>query len=344
MSDTSEKKESRVGIWAVLMKIGSKFGFLFIKFAKALKFGKVALVAISVASYAYIFTWKFSLMIMVMLFIHESGHIWAMKRYGMKTKGIYFIPFVGGVAVAESDFPSRKAEVIIAIMGPLWGFALALVTGGAYLYTNNPVFAAASAWMALINLFNLLPINPLDGGRIFKSIAFSIGSTWGFVFLLGGIGGSLLLIHRAGLGLVVFITYIGVLELLVELKASRWWVVSSLARLRKKLPKAEADYLAEDANYSQAWERFKRDEINLSDVPQIFGKATRRFCKIRDKIVDREHALERINQDDPKPLLTGFGVAASAASYLLTAGALWGLMYYMNHIPGAALAMKVLMG
>lgn len=346
MRSNSEKKESRVGIWGVLVKIGSKFSAVFVKFAKALKVGKLALAAISMASYAYMFTWKFSLMIMVMLFIHESGHIWAMKHYGMKTKGIYFIPFVGGAAVAEGEFPSRRAEVVIAIMGPIWGFALALLTGGAYLYAKNPVFAAASAWMALINLFNLLPINPLDGGRIMKSIAFSIGSTLGLAFMIVGIAGSLLLIHRAGLGLVALITYIGIAELVFEFKASRKWVARSLARLQKQLPQAEAEYQAKEVEYEETRRRVEGQEVGVAyqDLFGITSESYQRLTNLRRKIRDRESKLDELLRTNPKPLLSGYGLAASAFSYLLVAGSLWGLMHYMNHVPGADLAMKVLMG
>ncbi len=311
-----------------------------------LKVGKLALVAVSMASYAYIFTWKFSLMIMVMLFIHESGHIWAMKRYGVKTKGIYFIPFVGGAAVAESEFPSRKAEVVIAIMGPLWGFALAILTGCVYLFTNNPMFAAASAWMAMINLFNLLPINPLDGGRIFKSVAFSIGSTIGFGFLIVGIAGSLLLIHYAGLGLVAFVTYLGIAELAFEFKRSSKWIARSLGRLEKKLPQAIAERDAWQVEYRKLEERVHQGDVGVSsnDLFAFPDKPQERFFAMKNKIATRKYQLACLQDNPPKPLLTGYEIAASVASYMMTATSLWGLMFYMNHVPGARIAMDLLKG
>lgn len=103
----AQKKEGHAGIFSLaakfLSKIGGKLLPLVAKLAKGAKITKIVLVGASFTSYAYMFTWKFALMIIVMLFVHESGHIWAMKRYGVKTKGIYLIPFVGGAAVAESD-------------------------------------------------------------------------------------------------------------------------------------------------------------------------------------------------------------------------------------------------
>ncbi|KKT28378.1 hypothetical protein A3G55_03730 [Candidatus Giovannonibacteria bacterium RIFCSPLOWO2_12_FULL_44_25] len=210
--------KSKAGLIALAVKVGPKIVAVLAKLVKGLKVGKVGLAGTSMASYAYMFTWEFAAMIMFMLFVHESGHIWAMKRCGVKTKGIYFLPFVGGAAVADEEFPSRGAEVFIAIMGPIWGFALALLTGLVYVATENPLFAAAASWMAMVNLFNLLPINPLDGGRIMKSIAYSVHSRVGLVFLVIGIVASGFLAFKVGLGLFVFLLIVGGLELVFEYK------------------------------------------------------------------------------------------------------------------------------
>jgi Zn-dependent protease len=168
------------------------------------------------AAYAYLFTWQFAVIIMVSLFFHELGHIWAMKRCGLKTKGIYFIPFLGAAAVSEEMFKSRRDEVYVAIMGPIWGFGLAVATALMYVFTGNALFAAAAGWMALVNLFNLLPVNPLDGGRIMTSIAFSINSKMGFIFLVIGIIITTVLTFWAGMILFVFLLFIGSLELFFE--------------------------------------------------------------------------------------------------------------------------------
>jgi Zn-dependent protease len=72
-------------------------------------------------------------------------------------------------------------------MGPIWGLTLALIAVLVYKITGNAFFGAVAGWMAMLNLFNLLPISPLDGGRIMKSIAFSIGTRSGLVFMLTGI-------------------------------------------------------------------------------------------------------------------------------------------------------------
>ncbi len=259
--------KGRTGVIALGVKLGPKMASLLFKLAKGLKVGKMGLAAASLASYAYMFTWEFAAMIMFMLFVHESGHIWAMKKCGMKTKGIYFIPFVGGAAVAEGEFPSRKDEVFIAIMGPIWGFALALITAFVYLGTENPIFAAGASWMAMVNLFNLLPINPLDGGRIMKSIAYSVHSIVGLVFLCIGVVAAGFLAVKAGMGLFLFLLIIGVIDLVFEYTS--------------------------------------RKQNNAMSMGGVFG---------------------------------------SAVAYLFVAGILWGLMKFMEHVPGAAAAMEILRG
>jgi len=275
------------GILVLFVKLGPKFVSFLMKLLKGVKVTKTGLAGASMASYAYMFTWEFAAMIMLMLFVHESGHIWAMKRCGIKTKGIYFIPFVGGAAVAEEAFPSRGAETYIAIMGPIWGGLLAAVSMLVYYETQNPMFAAAAAWMAMINVFNLIPINPLDGGRILKSIAFSIDRRFGLVFMLMGLIASLYATIYFRAGLFVLLVVIGFVELL--------------------------------------WE---------------YGRYKRSF----DGQLAYDEELCRIVQRDVKypPRMSTATTTTSVIAYMGTAAALWFMMSAMNHVPGAAEAMKIL--
>ncbi len=220
-STTAPRPKRQLGLLGLLLKLGGKFFGVLLKLLKALKFGKVALFGASFGTYALMFNWKFAVVLIGSLFFHESGHLWAMRRYGLKTKGMYFIPLLGAAAVSEDRFPSRKAETVIALMGPLWGFGLALATFAGYLASSAPILAALAGWMAMINLFNLLPINPLDGGRVMKSIAYSVSSRLGVLFLAAGLAGGFLLAHRFGLGLMTFLLFIGAFELLGEVKRVR---------------------------------------------------------------------------------------------------------------------------
>ena len=180
------------------------------------KAGKLVLALASFAAYAFVFTWQFAVIIVGMLVIHECGHLRCMKHYGMKTRGIYLIPLVGAAAVAEDNFPSRRAEATIALAGPLTGAVLAAMTGLAYFATRNGAFAAAAAWMALINLFNLLPVVPLDGGRVVKSITCSIGSRTGLAAVIAGMLLGAVLAFTEDLWIFVIVIPLGLLDYLYD--------------------------------------------------------------------------------------------------------------------------------
>lgn len=216
----------RVGVITLGFKVGPKLVSIGTKLLKSAKVVKVGLAAASMASYTLLFSWKFALAIMLLLFVHESGHVWAMRRIGIKTKGFYFIPFIGGAAVAEQAFPNRWAEVYVAIMGPIWGLALSMGVGYLYVFTEKPIFAAIAGWMAAINLFNLLPVNPLDGGRILKSITFSIHSWVGLVFLVIGLIAAAFLAFWVGFTLFFLLLFAGGIELIGEWK--RRYVMQAL--------------------------------------------------------------------------------------------------------------------
>src|SRR6516162_4227766 len=180
------------------------------------KAGKLVLALASFAAYAFLFTWQFAVIILGMLVIHECGHLRCMRHYGMKTRGIYFIPLVGAAAVAEDNFPSRRAEATIALAGPLTGAVLAAGTGLLYFATRNGIFAAAAAWMALVNLFNLLPVVPLDGGRVVKSITCSIGSRVGMAAVIAGMLLGAVLAIAADLWIFVVVIPLGIADYLYD--------------------------------------------------------------------------------------------------------------------------------
>jgi Zn-dependent protease len=177
---------------------------------------KLLLALASFAAYAWLFTWQFAVIILGALVVHECGHLRCMKHYGMKTRGIYLIPLVGAAAVAEDNFPSRRAEATIALAGPFTGAVLAAGTGLLYFATRNGAFAAAAAWMALVNLFNLLPVVPLDGGRVVKSITCSIGSRTGLVAIIAGMLLGAVLAVTADLWIFVILIPLGLADYLYD--------------------------------------------------------------------------------------------------------------------------------
>lgn len=345
-------KNISAGIVTLALKIGPKILTVVAKFAKIGKFG---FAVISMASYTYLFSWKFAVMIMVLLFVHEYGHIWAMKRCGLKTRGMYFIPFLGAAAVTEEMFKSRRDEAYIAIMGPIFGFVLSGIMLVVYMITNNALFGAAAGWMAMINLFNLLPINPLDGGRIMKSIAFSTNSKFGYIFLAIGLVVSIILILWVKIILFLFILLVGLLDFSFEYVTRNENMVinrciKKIEKTYKENPQGEMKCAVDNVKSILSDKKIDSTiRINtIISMGEKFVSNTDEFYKNNN--VDDFYAgglsyaispyLERF---DKMPRMTGRGIAVTAIVYIGTAAILWALMTYVSHIPEVDIARKFFM-
>ncbi|MBU2277692.1 MAG: site-2 protease family protein [Gammaproteobacteria bacterium] len=193
----------------------ASLGFKLLKSAKVIK---VLLAGASMAAYSWLFSVQFALALLACLVFHEYGHIRAMKYFGMKTKGIYLIPFLGGLALSDEKINTRWQDVVISIMGPTFGLLLSLGCMLAYWITGNIFFAGLATFNALLNLFNLLPILPLDGGHILKSISFSMNSIAGLVACIVGALIGVYVSYSFGLALLGFLLLIGSLEIVFEWK------------------------------------------------------------------------------------------------------------------------------
>lgn len=204
----SDNKRSLVGLAAL--------GFKVFKSAKVVK---AALAGASVAGYAWLFSWQFALMLVACLVVHEYGHVRAMQYFKIKTKGIYLIPFVGGLAVSDDKITTRWQDVVISLMGPAFGLLTSVLGVVLYYVTEMEIFAGVAVLSALLNLFNLLPILPLDGGHVLKSISFSMRSWIGLLACMGGVAFGLWISYVFGLMLLVFFLLIGSLEILFEWRA-----------------------------------------------------------------------------------------------------------------------------
>jgi Zn-dependent protease len=182
------------------------------KLVKSAKFVKFALLVASLGALALNRPLEAACAVLYAIFVHESGHVLAMKASGMKTSGMYFLPFLGAVAVGKEPARTRTQEWFIAIAGPAFGLlSLFPLLGIAYL-SGDKQWIAYAAIAAFINLFNLLPIGVLDGGRIVQAIAFSIAGWLGIAaFGLGLVLGAVILWRSAG-GIVSFVLVLSVLE------------------------------------------------------------------------------------------------------------------------------------
>jgi len=210
----------RLGVVGLLAKLGGTL-------AKVAKTAKVGWALASLAGYSLLFSGEFGWLrglilgaaLLLQLFVHECGHVHAMRRTGMKVRGMYFIPFLGAVAVSESVFTSRRQQAYVALNGPLWGTAFTLVPVALYLWTHHPLLAMVASWGAFINFFNLLPIIPLDGGRVLHAFAFSFSSALGVALCAAGLAGAVALGAARGHGLLWLVAVLGTMELLSESSA-----------------------------------------------------------------------------------------------------------------------------
>jgi Zn-dependent protease len=193
-------------------------GGLGLKLFKSAKVIKVLFAAGSLAAYSWLFSIEFAIALIFCLVFHEYGHIRAMKYFGLKTKGIYLIPFVGGLALSDDKINTRWQDIVISIMGPFFGLILSIVCLVGYWLTDIEVLAGLAVFNALLNLFNMLPVLPLDGGHVLKSIAFSINSRVGIVACALGAMLGVYISYHFGLALLGFLLAIGSVEIFFEYK------------------------------------------------------------------------------------------------------------------------------
>src|SRR5690606_18794757 len=133
--------------------------------------------------YSILFSVEFALALIAILVFHEYGHLRAMKKFGIPTKGMYLIPFVGGLAVGDKP-NSRWQDVYISLMGPIYGLFMTVVCYIGYVLSDRHCLGLVASFSSLISLFNLLPISPSDGGRLVKSLVFPGRKYSALVFLL----------------------------------------------------------------------------------------------------------------------------------------------------------------
>jgi Zn-dependent protease len=112
--------------------------------------------------------WLFGLGFVIMILIHELGHGFAIKKEGLSAGYPIFIPFVGAMISLRGQPRNSLVEARIAIAGPMAGTVAALGATTLFLMTDSRLYLAVAYSGYLLNLFNLVPISPLDGGRVAK--------------------------------------------------------------------------------------------------------------------------------------------------------------------------------
>jgi Zn-dependent protease len=191
------------GLLAAIVALGAKFwavikgALLLLPKLKLLTTAGTALV--SIAAYSLFFGWTFAVGFVVLLFIHEMGHVIQLRREGVKASAPMFIPFLGAVVMAKTLGENALAEARVGLAGPILGTvgaAACLLIGEA---ANSDLFRALAYIGFFLNLFNLLPVVPLDGGRAMAAMA-----PWMWFVGLGALVALLLIFPNFILLLIVF--------------------------------------------------------------------------------------------------------------------------------------------
>jgi Zn-dependent protease len=126
---------------------------------------------VSVAAYSLFWGWEFAAGFVLLLFLHEMGHVFALRREGIKASAPMFIPFMGAAIFAKSLGDNALAEARVGLAGPILGTLAAATVAVAGWLTGSSFLLALAYVGFLINLFNLLPVVPLDGGRAMAAMA-----------------------------------------------------------------------------------------------------------------------------------------------------------------------------
>jgi Zn-dependent protease len=156
-----------IGLYA-LWRVGKWF-LVIVPKAKVLTTSVSMLV--SVAAYALIWGWKFAVGFVALLFLHEMGHYIQLRREGVKPSGMVFIPFLGAAVGTRSLGGSALAEARVGLAGPILGSLATAALLPIAAATDDDFWRALAFTGFFLNLFNLLPVVPLDGGRAMAAMA-----------------------------------------------------------------------------------------------------------------------------------------------------------------------------
>lgn len=170
------------GVIAVLIFLLTKAKFLLLGLTKI---GTLGTMLLSLGVYWSIFGWRLALGLILSIYVHEMGHVAALHRLGFPASAPTFIPGLGAFIRLKQRPVSPREDARVGLAGPIWGLGAALVAWGVHLAGGGPIWAAVARLGAWINLFNLLPLGPLDGGRAFGAL--SRGQRVALVVWIGGV-------------------------------------------------------------------------------------------------------------------------------------------------------------
>lgn len=159
------------GLGALAAKFGAylKAAVLLLPKLKLLSTGGTALV--SIAAYSLFWGWQFAAGFVALMFVHEMGHVIQLRREGIKASTPMFIPFLGAAIFSRSLGDNAAAEARVGLAGPVLGTLGAVAVAVAGALTGSDLLRALAYIGFLLNLINLIPVVPFDGGRAMAAVA-----------------------------------------------------------------------------------------------------------------------------------------------------------------------------
>lgn len=170
---------------------------------------------LSIVVYQSIFGWQIAIGFVGLILIHEMGHIVADLVYGITVSPPIFIPFVGAVIWIRQQLPNARVEALISIAGPLAGTIGSLAMLAWYFATGSQIPLVLSWFGFTMNLFNMLPVPPLDGGRVAAAI-----SPWVWVLGLAGLAYMVVedLRSHGSPGILIYVLIVALPRIIATLK------------------------------------------------------------------------------------------------------------------------------
>jgi Zn-dependent protease len=135
------------------------------------KLGTLSSMLLSLGVYWTFYGWRFALGLVVCIYVHEIGHVVALKRLGIAASSPMFIPGFGAVVRLQQYPIDTTEEAQVGLAGPRWGLGISFLAFVVARLTHSDALSAIARVSAWINLFNLIPIPPLDGGRGFRALS-----------------------------------------------------------------------------------------------------------------------------------------------------------------------------
>lgn len=179
-------------IVAAIVAFAAKLKSILVLLPKVKLLSTAGTMLVSIAAYALIWGFPFAVGFVVLLLVHELGHVIALRREGIKASAPMFVPFLGALITAKSLGDNATAEARVGLAGPILGSIGAAACVLVWHVTGNDMWRALAFTGFFLNLINLVPVSPFDGGRAMAAMA-----PWMWAFGLAVVAALIFFLHNA---------------------------------------------------------------------------------------------------------------------------------------------------